>query len=168
MPDGRLTAHEPPNFLVPSRRRCSRSTSPRSAFCRSGNRLTTSAPPFTDGAGTSQSQDFLTFDFDERGGITASFLAKKPGPTTVLEPPAMRFSYQELGTGVLEAYERLFHDAMIGDKTLFASAPGIERLWEFAAALLDAPPPVRRYPQSGWGPEPAVDDLIAPRRWALP
>jgi glucose-6-phosphate 1-dehydrogenase len=124
--------------------------------------------PFADAAERRHRKDYLTFDFDERGGITASFLAKKPGPATVLERATMRFSYEELGTGVLEAYERLFHDAMIGDKTLFASAEGIERLWEVATPLLDAPPPVQRYPQGSWGPEPAVRDLIAPRRWVLP
>jgi glucose-6-phosphate 1-dehydrogenase len=124
--------------------------------------------PFVDDAARRSRQNLLTFDFDERGGITARFLAKKPGPTTELEPAAMRFDYGSLGTGVLEAYERLFHDAMIGDKTLFTSADGIERLWEVAAPLLDAPPPVRSHPQGGWGPEPAVDALIAPRRWVLP
>ena len=31
---------------------------------------------------------------------------------------------------MLEAYERLIHDAMSGDHTLFTTAEGIERLWE--------------------------------------
>jgi len=57
---------------------------------------------------------------------------------------------------------------MIGDKTLFTNAAGIERLWEVATPLLDAPPPVQRYAQGSWGPEPAIDDLVAPRRWVLP
>jgi glucose-6-phosphate 1-dehydrogenase len=123
---------------------------------------------FADAAARHGRHDHLTFDLDERGGITASFLAKKPGPVTELERATMRFSYEELGTGVLEAYERLFHDAMVGDKTLFTSADGIERLWEVATPLLDAPPPAQRYPQGGWGPEPAIRDLIAPRHWLLP
>ena len=123
---------------------------------------------FADAAARDDRQNRLTFDFDERGGITASFLAKKPGPITELERATMRFGYESLGTGILEAYERLFHDAMVGDKTLFASAEGIERLWEVAAPLLDDPPPVQRYAQGSYGPEPAIDDLIAPRRWVLP
>jgi glucose-6-phosphate 1-dehydrogenase len=124
--------------------------------------------PFADAATRRDRRDHLTFDLDERGGITARFLAKKPGATTVLQRATMQFGYESLGTGILEAYERLFHDAMIGDKTLFTSANGIERLWEVAAPLLDAPPPVQRYPEGGWGPEPAIHDLIAPRRWVLP
>jgi glucose-6-phosphate 1-dehydrogenase len=124
--------------------------------------------PFADAAARDGRQDQLTFDFDELGGITASFLAKRPGPKTELERATMQFEYESLGTGILEAYERLFLDAMLGDKTLFSSAEGIERLWEVAAPLLDHPPPVRHYTQGSWGPEPAIHDLIAPRRWALP
>jgi glucose-6-phosphate 1-dehydrogenase len=124
--------------------------------------------PFADDTARRTRHDHLTFDFDERGGITASFLAKKPGPTTELESAAMRFGYESLGTGVLEAYERLFHDAMIGDKTLFTRADGIERLWEVCTPPLDNPPPVQRYPQGGWGPQPAIHDLIAPHSWVLP
>jgi glucose-6-phosphate 1-dehydrogenase len=124
--------------------------------------------PFADAAARAHRQDRLTFDLDQRGGITAGFLAKAPGPTTVLEHAVMRFEYESLGTGILDAYERVFHDAMIGDRTLFTSADGIERLWEVAAPLLDAPPPVQRYAQDSWGPEPAVGDLIAPRHWVLP
>src|SRR3712207_7052684 len=40
----------------------------------------------------------------------------------------------------LEAYERLIHDAMIGDRTLFNRADGIERLWEVATPVLEQPP----------------------------
>jgi glucose-6-phosphate 1-dehydrogenase len=124
--------------------------------------------PFADADARRSRQNRLTFDFDERGGITIGFLAKRPGPVIELERATMRFGYDSLGTGILEAYERLFHDAMIGDKTLFTRADGIERLWEVAAPLLASPPPVVPYPQGAWGPEPAVRNLIAPRRWALP
>ncbi|HET9738242.1 MAG TPA: hypothetical protein VFP78_08975 [Solirubrobacteraceae bacterium] len=75
--------------------------------------------PFADADARRSRQNRLTFDFDERGGITIGFLAKRPGPVIELEPATMRFGYESLGTGLLEAYERLFHDAMIGDKTLF-------------------------------------------------
>jgi glucose-6-phosphate 1-dehydrogenase len=124
--------------------------------------------PFADDTARHSLHNQLTIDFDERGGITASFLAKKPGPITELERATMCFGYESLGTGVLEAYERLFYDAMIGDKTLFTSADGIERLWEISTPLLDDPPPVQPYRQGGWGPEPAIHDLVSPRRWALP
>jgi glucose-6-phosphate 1-dehydrogenase len=111
-------------------------------------------------------QNHLTFDLGDQGGITSSFLAKVPGPTIRLAPAHMDFSYGDRGDG-LEAYERLIHDAMIGDKTLFTRADGIERLWEVAAPVIENPPPVQPYPQESWGPA-AVHELIAPRRWHLP
>ena len=40
---------------------------------------------------------------------------------------------------MLEAYERLIHDAMRGDHTLFTTADGIERLWEVSQPLLEQP-----------------------------
>jgi glucose-6-phosphate 1-dehydrogenase len=68
---------------------------------------------------------------------------------------------------VLEAYERLIHDAMTGDRTLFTTAEGVERLWEVSAPLLEHPPPPRHYPQGSWGPA-EIGALIAPRHWRLP
>ncbi len=68
---------------------------------------------------------------------------------------------------VLEAYERLIHDAMCGDHTLFNTAEGIERLWEVSAPLLAAPPQVLPYWAGSWGPA-TVEALIEPRHWRLP
>lgn len=45
----------------------------------------------------------------------------------------------------LDAYERLIHDVMLGDRTVFASSDAIERLWEISEPLLAAPPPTERY-----------------------
>jgi glucose-6-phosphate 1-dehydrogenase len=111
----------------------------------------------------------LVFDLSDRGGIAARFLAKVPGPTMELAPARFRFDYED-SFGVaheLEAYERLIHDALVGDHTLFTRADGIERLWEVSAPVLQAPPPLREYAPGSWGP-PGTDELIAPGRWNLP
>lgn len=111
----------------------------------------------------------LTFDLADNGSISASFLAKAPGPDLRLAEARMEFRYGDgPGGGVLEAYERLIHDALIGDRTLFTRADGIERLWEVVTPVLDDPPPLRTYPAGSWGPQPAITDLIAPRCWHLP
>ena len=52
----------------------------------------------------------------------------------------------------IEAYERLILDATNGDRTLFTTARGVERLWEVSSPLLENPPPVRPYPIGSWGP----------------
>jgi glucose-6-phosphate 1-dehydrogenase len=111
----------------------------------------------------------LVFEVGEPGAIRANFLAKIPGPTMQLGRAAMEFDYADSFciSKQLEAYERLIHDAMIGDRTLFTSADGIERLWEVATPFLEDPPPVQQYAPGSWGPE-AIYDLIAPRRWHLP
>ncbi|MCW2954201.1 MAG: glucose-6-phosphate 1-dehydrogenase [Conexibacter sp.] len=113
--------------------------------------------------------DHLTFDLDERSRMSLSFYGKRPGPGMQLDKASMQFSLE--GTGkeleALEAYERLIHDAMVGDHTLFTTADGIERLWEVSAPLLASPPPLQPYEPGTWGPD-AIDDLIAPYRWRLP
>jgi glucose-6-phosphate 1-dehydrogenase len=114
--------------------------------------------------------DHLTFELGDPGSISASFLAKVPGPTIELGEAHMRFSYADTfgGTeGALDAYERLIHDVMVGDRTLFTSSAAIERLWEISEPVLERPPPTLPYEPGSWGPE-AIDQLIAPRRWHLP
>jgi glucose-6-phosphate 1-dehydrogenase len=114
--------------------------------------------------------DHLTFELAEPGSISADFLAKVPGPRMRLGEAHMAFSYADAFGGpaaALEPYERLIHDAMIGDRTLFTTSSGIERLWEISTPLLENPPPLDSYEPGSWGP-PAMDDLIAPRRWHLP
>ncbi len=114
-------------------------------------------------------RDHLTFELGEPGTITSSFLAKVPGPTMQLGEAHMQFSYDSLGADEhgLDPYERLIHDVMLGDRTLFTSSEAIERLWEISEPVLEDPPPVVEYEPGSWGPE-ASRELISPRRWHLP
>jgi glucose-6-phosphate 1-dehydrogenase len=114
--------------------------------------------------------DHLSFELGDPGSISASFLAKVPGPTIELGEAHMRFSYADTFGGVdraLDAYERLIHDVMVGDRTFFTSSAAIERLWEISEPVLEQPPPALPYEPGSWGPD-AIDELIAPRRWHLP
>jgi glucose-6-phosphate 1-dehydrogenase len=124
--------------------------------------------PAGSGVGT-QGPDHLTFDLADSSKLSLSFYGKKPGPGMNLEKLSLQFALHETGedADVLEAYERLLHDAMIGDHTLFNTAEGIERLWEVSTPLLENPPPVQPYAKGTWGP-PAATELIAPRHWRLP
>ena len=113
--------------------------------------------------------DHLTFDLDESSRVSLSFYGKRPGMGMVLDKASMQFSLEETSYGgeTVEAYERLIRDAMIGDRTLFTTAEGIERLWEVSEPLLRDPPPVKPYPQGSWGPS-EIGALIAPHSWRLP
>jgi glucose-6-phosphate 1-dehydrogenase len=114
--------------------------------------------------------DHLTFELGDPGSISASFLAKVPGPRIQLGEAHMRFSYADTFGGpdeALDPYERLIHDVMMGDRTLFTSSEAIERLWEISEPVLENPPPAIPYEPGSWGPREA-DELIAPRHWHLP
>ena len=102
-------------------------------------------PIDSDFAAESFGCDHLTFELGDPGSISVNFLAKVPGPTMELGEAQMNFSYASAFGGdehALEPYERLIHDVMIGDRTLFTTAEGIERLWEVSAPVLENPPPV--------------------------
>ncbi|MGI8949722.1 MAG: glucose-6-phosphate dehydrogenase [Ornithinimicrobium sp.] len=125
---------------------------------------------FPSGSGVGdRGPDHLTFDLADRTRMSLSFYGKKPGPGMKLDKLSMQFAMQETdwAGAVLEAYERLIFDAARGDRTLFTSAQGIERLWEISDELLSDPPVVRPYEEGSWGPN-QVHQLIAPFTWRLP
>jgi len=114
--------------------------------------------------------DHLTFELGDPGSISASFLAKVPGPTLRLGQAHMRFSYGDSFGGpeqALDAYERLIHDVMVGHRTFFTTSEAIERLWEVSEPVLRDPPAIEPYEPGSWGPRSA-EALIEPRRWHLP
>ena len=98
-------------------------------------------------------------------GISMVFRAKEPGPGMALDAVPMDFSYgASFRSRPAEAYERLLHDAMASDQTLFLREDGVERSWEIVAPVLDSHDTVHPYAAGTWGPSGA-DDLIAPRIW---
>jgi glucose-6-phosphate 1-dehydrogenase len=124
--------------------------------------------PPNSGVGA-QGPDHLTFDLADASKMSLSFYGKRPGPGMRLDKLSLQFAMKDTGLAgeVLEAYERLILDAMRGDRTLFTTAEGIERLWEVSQPLLEAPPPVRLYEPGSWGPK-SIHQLIAPHAWRLP
>ncbi len=151
-------------------------------YLRTGKRMAEGAriisiafrePPksmFPAGSGVgAHGPDHLTFDLADMSKLSLSFYGKRPGPGLTLDKQSLQFSLHETGrvVDVLEAYERLIHDAMSGDHTLFTTAEGIERTWEVSEPLIDNPPPVRPYAPGSWGPN-AIHQLIAPSAWRLP
>ncbi|MFF3016610.1 glucose-6-phosphate dehydrogenase [Streptomyces sp. NPDC057939] len=111
----------------------------------------------------------IVIDFADPGSLTARFLVKEPGPSMQLAEGDMVFAYRTsfATENSLEGYEHLLLEAMRGNQALFTRSDGVERLWEVATPLLDAPPPVRPYAPGSWGPA-EIDALVAPYRWHLP
>jgi len=109
-------------------------------------------------------------------GFSFDVMTKRPGLDLVLQPVRMNLSYKSaFGDGASpDGYERLLLDVMDGDKTLFISAPFVEKSWEFVQGILDSwkddtRVPLVEYPAGSWGPKEA-DELIgtAGRSWHEP
>jgi glucose-6-phosphate 1-dehydrogenase len=109
----------------------------------------------------------LTLRIQPDEGTKFTFLAKQPGEEVSVQQVSMDFSYRgSFMTEPAEAYERLLHDAMHGDHTLFIREDGLERAWMVVQPALDNPAPLCTYPAGTWGPREA-DELIAPHTWHL-
>jgi glucose-6-phosphate 1-dehydrogenase len=100
-------------------------------------------------------------------GISLAFQAKEPGPGYELQTVRMDFDYdRSFDDAPAEAYERLLHDAMDGDHTLFTREDAVERAWEIVTPLLEKPGPLYFYPRDSWGPAQG-DKLVEPHHWHL-
>jgi glucose-6-phosphate 1-dehydrogenase len=109
----------------------------------------------------------LTVRIQPDEGISLAFQAKDPGPGYDLHTVRMDFDYERaFNEPITGGYERLLHDAMLGDHTLFTRADDVERSWEIVTPALEEPGPLFHYESGTWGPSDA-DELIAPRRWHL-
>jgi glucose-6-phosphate 1-dehydrogenase len=98
-------------------------------------------------------------------GISITFIAKRPGPEVTTQPVEMDFSYEgSFKASTPEAYERLLHDALTGDHTLFIREDEVERGWQVVQPVLDRPSPVKMYPAGSWGPA-AADRIARPGHW---
>jgi len=114
----------------------------------------------------------LVLHIQPEEGISLRFAAKKPGPAMQLGEVDMDFEYSDyFGQSSNTGYERLLHDCMIGDATLFQRADMVEAGWSIVNPVLDvwkALPPRNfpNYPSGTWGPKEA-DELLERegRRW---
>ncbi|HET6714312.1 MAG TPA: glucose-6-phosphate dehydrogenase [Actinomycetota bacterium] len=109
----------------------------------------------------------LTIRVQPDEGISLAFQVKIPGPGYELQTVRMDFDYDRSFMHALaEAYERLLHDAMTGDHTLFTREDGVERAWEIVTPILEQTSPLFFYKQGSWGPAQS-DALIEPHDWHL-
>ncbi len=104
-------------------------------------------------------------------GISLRFGAKVPGPQFRVRTVSMDFSY---GATFLEetpdAYERLLHDAMIGDPMLFIRSDEVDLAWQIVDPLLEVwgsgEATLEPYAAGSWGPGAASRLLERDgRRW---
>ena len=98
-------------------------------------------------------------------GILLKFGMKVPGAGFEVQNVNMDFHYSDLSDQrIPTAYERLLHDCMLGDSTLYARDDAVMAAWKFLEPVINAwqnnpDIPVYGYPAGTWGPENA-DKLI--------
>jgi glucose-6-phosphate 1-dehydrogenase len=104
--------------------------------------------------------------------ISFEIKAKAPGAAIRIEDVRLSFDYRSLGSEcAATGYERLLHDALTGDSTLFLRSDMIDAAWRVATPILDVwantpAPDFPDYPAGSWGPT-AADELLRRdgRRW---
>ena len=98
-------------------------------------------------------------------GILIKFGMKIPGGGFKVRNVNMDFHYSDLAVDrIPDAYERLIHDCMNGDSTLYTRSDAVLAAWKFLDPVLqawkdDPSIPLYGYPAGTWGPETA-DGLI--------
>jgi glucose-6-phosphate 1-dehydrogenase len=98
-------------------------------------------------------------------GISLRFGAKNPGSVMRIGSVDMNFDYEEyFGKTPSTGYERLLHDCMLGDATLFQRADQVEAGWAVVEPIQEAwkitpPPAFPNYAAGSWGPKEA-DELL--------
>ena len=90
-------------------------------------------------------------------GITLRFGAKVPGTTFDIRTVEMDMTWcEEFGEQPPDSYERLLHDALVGDPTLFIRSDEVDAAWRVVQPILDAwaldPNGPVRYAAGSWGP----------------
>ncbi len=114
------------------------------------------APKFTWGDRTQRvaGHDDVLLRIGEPSGVSFGVRVKKPGVDEV-EPEMLSLDFASTLGDLPTPYERLLHDAMLGDHTLFPRWPSVEATWRIVQPVLDAPPPVIAYEPGSWGPHEA-------------
>ena len=102
----------------------------------------------------------LTLGIHPEEKISLVFQAKNPGATVCLRPVTMDFNYnQDYGGPVLDAYQKVLIDCIMGDHMLFWREDGVELCWSFLTPILEGCETCRNqaemlrfYAAGSWGP----------------
>jgi len=82
-------------------------------------------------------QNILSFRIEPNEGISIQFWVKRPGFSIDLEPKNLSFLYKgSFKEELLNAYQKVLSDAILGDQTLFNSTEEIEASWKFITPIL--------------------------------
>jgi glucose-6-phosphate 1-dehydrogenase len=83
--------------------------------------------------------------------IAHSLIVKSPDADMSGEPVEL-MAMEGHRPNEMDAYERVLHDATIGDSTLFAREDYVEEAWRIIDPVLKSSTPVYEYDRGMWGP----------------
>lgn len=142
-------------------------------YLRSGKRLSSQATMivvqfkkvphilFNTIPGVELSPNRIIFKLQPDEGIILETMNKVPGYTVNIEKTGLDFYYrEEFKERILDAYERLLLDALLGDPTLFVRSDETELAWKFIDPLIERwqdqkPYDFPNYPAGSNGPREA-------------
>jgi glucose-6-phosphate 1-dehydrogenase len=100
----------------------------------------------------------IVLRIDPDAGLQFVLLSK--GPDRKPQRVHLDLSFaKELGPP-LEPYERLLHDALVGELSLFTREDSVEETWRILQPLLDQASAPERYAPGSWGP-PGAEDIVS-------
>ena len=109
----------------------------------------------------------IVLRIDPDPGLQIVLLSKGPDPR-VPQRVHMELSFaQELGPP-MEPYERLLHDALVGEYSLFTREDSVEETWRILQPLLSQAPAPQPYAPDSWGPRSAADIVRGFPSWYPP
>jgi glucose-6-phosphate 1-dehydrogenase len=114
----------------------------------------------------SQSPNYMRFRLSPKVEIALGLRSKTSGEALI--GATIELLTAPDTSGQMTAYERLLHDAMVGDPILFAREDTVEAAWRVIDGALDGRSPVQEYEPGTWGPKDATHIIDAFGGWRDP
>jgi glucose-6-phosphate 1-dehydrogenase len=87
-----------------------------------------------------EKQNVLTFRIQPEEGIKIRFWVKTPGYDMKVESKTLKFKYSDFKSlsDIPDAYEKVLHDAIVGDQTCFTSTEEVLYAWKYITPIVNA------------------------------
>ena len=111
-------------------------------------------------------KNYFRFRLSPEVVIAAGTLVKHPGEEMRGEP--VELIAREMSREAKPPYERLLHDAIQGDASLFTRDDSVEAAWRVVDPILGSATQVALYEPGTWGPAAAADIIPGEEDWHNP
>jgi glucose-6-phosphate 1-dehydrogenase len=117
---------------------------------------------------TPPDQDRLTFRIGPDHGVDLSLQTKVPGDGMTSRPTTLAVDYDAVFGRIPRAYERIFAEALQGDRTQFSDEAVVEEAWRVVDGITDPDSDPETYARGTWGPASAGHLPGDGRDWVQP